>query len=152
MASKGAKGSGTIKNSRARFDYELGDSFVVGLQLTGGETKSLRFGNGDLRGAYVNVLGDELWLVNSRISGTKGIPITEDEVTRSRKLLAKRNEIIKLIAFRQAGNAIVPLELIIKGRYIKLKIAVGRGKKKYDKRETLKKRQELRDIGRELKK
>lgn len=151
MAKKKSTGSGNIFNSRARFDYELGDSFVVGLQLTGSETKALRFGNGDLRGAYVNVLGDELWLVNAKINGTKGISIVEDQVTRSRKLLAKRSEIEKLVSARQAGNTIVPIELITKGRYIKLKIAVGRGKKKYDKREILKKRQEQRDIGRELK-
>jgi len=151
MAKKLSETKGRIYNSRARFDYELGDSFVVGLQLTGAETKSLRFGNGDLRGAYVNVLGDELWLVNAKINGTKGIPIVEEQVTRSRKLLAKRSEIEKLVNARQAGNTIVPLELITRGRYIKLKIAVGRGKKKYDKRETLKKRQEERDIGREIK-
>lgn len=148
MAKKKAPSSGTIYNSRARFDYELGDSFVTGLQLTGGETKALRFGNGDLRGAYVNVLGNELWLVNAKINGTKGIPIAEDQVTRSRKLLAKRSEIEKLVNARQAGNTIVPLELIIKGRYIKLKIAVGRGKKKIDKREIIKKRDQERDARR----
>lgn len=151
MAKKAVSTKGSIYNSRARFDYELGDIFVVGLQLTGGETKSLRFGNGDLRGSYVNLIGNELWLINAKINGTKGIPIVEDQVTRSRKLLAKKSEIEKLVSARQAGNTIVPLELITRGRYIKLKIAVGRGKKQYDKRETLKKRQEQRDIGRELK-
>jgi SsrA-binding protein len=139
---------GNVVNRRARFDYELGDSLVVGLQLTGAETKALRMGHGQLRGAYVNVLGDELWLVGAQISGSSGIPLTEDQQTRSRKLLAKRKEIDNLVAARQAGSTIVPLELMTRGRYIKLKIAVGRGKKRYDKRETLKRRQQERDIAR----
>jgi SsrA-binding protein len=139
---------GNIVNRRARFDYELGDSLVVGLQLSGAETKALRMGHGQLRGAYVNVLGDELWLVGAQITSSSGIPLTEDQQTRSRKLLAKRREINNLVAARQAGNTIVPLELLTKNRYIKLKIAVGRGKKRYDKRETIKKRQQERDAKR----
>lgn len=148
---RGAKPA-TITNKRARFDYELGDSLVVGLQLTGGETKSLRQGHGQLRGAYVTVKNNELWLVNATITGSQGIPINEDGQTRSRKLLAKRREIDRLIAEKQGGKTIVPTELITRGRYIKLRIAVGKGKKHYDKRETLKKRQELRDIDREARK
>lgn len=147
MAKK-AETKGNIYNRRAKFDYELGESFVVGLELTGAETKALRMGHGDLRGAYVNVLNNELWLVNSQINGSRGIPIEDDQVTRSRKLLAKRSEIDKLQTARQAGNTIVPTELMIKGRYIKLRIAVGRGKKKIDKREVIKKRDQERDARR----
>lgn len=150
MKSKAAS-PGKITNRRARFDYELGDSLVVGLQLSGAETKALRHGFGQLRGAYVTVKDDELWLVNATITGSNGIPITEDEQTRSRKLLAKRKEIDKLISAKQQGNTIVPLELITRGRYIKLRISTGRGKKHYDKRETLKRRQQDRDISRDLK-
>lgn len=150
MAKK-AQPSGKITNRRARFDYELGDSLVVGLQLTGAETKALRHGFGQLRGAYVTVKDDELWLINAAITGSNGIPINEDEQTRSRKLLAKRKEIDKLIAAKDQGSAMVPLELMTRGRYIKLRIAIGRGKKHYDKRETLKRRQQDRDISRELK-
>src|SRR5882672_10499087 len=87
-----------ISNRRARFDYELGDSLVVGLQLTGAETKSLRLGHGQLQGAYVTVKDNELWLINAQIIGSSGVPIGEDAVSRSRKLLAKRKEIDKLIA------------------------------------------------------
>ncbi len=147
MAKK-AEVKGNIYNRRAKFDYELGDTFVVGLELTGAETKSLRMGHGDLRGAYVNVINNELWLVNAQINGSRGIPIQDEEVTRSRKLLAKRSEIDKLQAARQSGSTIVPTELIIKGRYIKLKIAIGRGKKKIDKREVIKKRDQERDARR----
>lgn len=140
---------GNITNRRARFDYELGDSLVVGIELTGAETKSLRLGHGQLRGAYVTVKDNELWLVNAQITGSSGVPLEPDQQTRSRKLLAKRKEIDTLINEKQNGKTIVPTELITKGRYIKLRIAVGRGKKRYDKRETLKRRQQERDINRQ---
>jgi SsrA-binding protein len=105
-------------------------------------------GHGQLRGAYVNVHNGELWLVGAQINSTSGISLSEDEQTRSRKLLAKRREIDNLIAARQAGSTIVPLELLTRGRYIKLRISVGRGKKRYDKRETLKRRQQEREASR----
>jgi len=140
-----------IVNRRARFDYELGDSLVVGLSLTGAETKALRLGHGQLRGAYVTVKDNELWLLNCQINGTSGIVISESNQTRSRKLLAKRREINQLVAAKQEGRTIVPLELLTQGRYIKLRIAVGKGKKRYDKRETLKRRQQERDISRTIK-
>ena len=73
---------------------------------------------------------------------------SQDNQTRSRKLLAKRGEIDKLVAEKKAGKTIIPLELITRGRYIKLKIALAKGKKKWDKRETLKKQQQQRDIER----
>jgi SsrA-binding protein len=150
MSAKKTGQPGNISNRRARFDYELGDFLVVGLQLTGAETKALRLGHGQLRGSYVTVKDNELWLVNAQISPTNGIPINVDQQSRSRKLLAKRREIDSLIAEKQNGKTIVPTELITKGRYIKLRIAVGRGKKAYDKRQTRKRRQEERDIARRV--
>lgn len=143
--------AGNISNRRARADYALEDSLVVGLQLTGAETKSLRLGHGQLRGAYVTVKGDELFLINATVNGTSGIPMPESEQTRARKILAKRREISALIAAKQQGRTIVPLEILTKGRYIKLRIAAGKGKKLYDKRQTLKARDEGRDINRALK-
>jgi SsrA-binding protein len=148
---KKSPSQGKIVNRRAKFDYELGDSLVVGLELTGAETKALRMGHGQLRGSYVTVKDNELWLLNAQINGSVGVPISEDDQTRSRKLLAKRKEIDELIATKQQGRTIIPLELLTKGRYIKLRIAAGRGKKNYDKRETLKRRQEERDISRQVK-
>jgi SsrA-binding protein len=129
-----------IVNRRARHDYELGDSLIVGLALTGAETKALRMGHGQLRGAYVTAKDGELWLINATVNGTRGIPIDETAQVRTRKLLAKKREIAKLIEAKQQGNTIVPLELLTGGRFIKLRISVGRGKKRYDERETLKKR------------
>jgi SsrA-binding protein len=137
-----------IVNRRAKFDYELGDSLVVGLQLTGAETKALRMGHGQLRGAYVTVKDGELWLINSQINSAKGVIISESDETRSRKLLAKRREIDHLVEAKKDGRTIVPMELLTHSRYIKLRIAIGRGKKRYDKRETIKRRQEERDIAR----
>ena len=151
MAKKKPNQPKTITNRRARHDYELGDSLVVGLELTGREAKNLRMGHGQLRGAYVTVKDGELLLINATVSGTSGIPISESEQTRARKLLAKRREIAALIEAKQQGRTIVPLEILAGGRYVKLRIAVGKGKKRYDKRETLKKREESRQINRALK-
>lgn len=144
MAKKKSAQPKKISNRRARFDYELGDSLVVGLELTGAETKSLRIGHGHLRGAYVTVKGDELFLINATIAGTSGIPIDESDQTRARKVLAKRREINALMAAKQQGRTIVPLEILTGGRYIKLRISMGKGKKRYDKRQTLKAREDKR--------
>lgn len=140
-----------IQNRRARHDYELGDSLVVGMELTGPETKSLRMGHGQLRGAYVTVKDEELYLLNGTIIGTSGVPLTEQQQTRTRKLLAKRREIDALVEAKTQGRTIVPLEILTQGRYIKLRIAIGKGKKQWDKRQTLKKRDETRNIQAALK-
>jgi SsrA-binding protein len=134
-----------IVNRRARHDYELGDSLVAGIELTGAETKALRMGHGQLRGAYVTVKDNELLLINATISGTSGIPIAESDQTRARKLLAKHREIEALIEAKQQGKTIVPLEILTHGRFIKVRISVGRGKKLYDKRQSLKKRDQERE-------
>lgn len=142
MAKKKPNQPKHIANRRARHDYELGDSLVVGLELTGAETKSLRMGHGHLRGAYVTVKDSELYLINATIAGSRGIQIDESEQTRARKLLAKRREIDALVAAKQQGRTIVPLEILTQGRYIKLRLAAGKGKKLYDKRQTLKRRED----------
>lgn len=140
----------SIQNRRARFDYSLEDGLVVGIELTGRETKSLRLGHGHLKGSYVTVKDNELWLLNATIHGTSGIPIGDTEQTRSRRLLARRKQIDELIALKQQGRTIVPLEILTQGRYIKLRIAAGKGKKTWDKRETIKKRDIDRDTARSL--
>lgn len=140
-----------IVNRRARFDYELGDSLVAGIQLSGRETKALRQGHGQLSGAFVTVKDSELWLVNALISSGKTFVIEQDEQTRSRKLLISKRELGALLAAKQQGKAIVPLEFLTNGRYIKLRISVGRGKKRYDKRQTIKQRDQSREAARNLK-
>jgi SsrA-binding protein len=137
-----------IANRRARFDYDLGDGLVVGIALTGAETKALRRGHGHIRGAYVTVKDGELWLLNATITGDSSAKIPEEEQTRSRKLLAKKREIDDLIAAKQQGQTIVPLEILTQGRYLKVRISAGRGKKHYDKRQVIKQRDEARNIAR----
>jgi SsrA-binding protein len=144
MAKKKQQAPKTISNRRARHDYDLGDGLIVGLELNGRETKSLRLGHGQLRGAYVTVKDNQLWLINAAIIGTTGIPISESEQTRARRLLARRKQIDELIAEKQQGKSIIPTEILTQGRYIKLRISVGRGKKNYDKRHTLKARDDKR--------
>jgi SsrA-binding protein len=151
MAKKKQASTKSIQNRRARHDYELGDSLVVGLELTGRETKALRMGQGSLRGAYVTVKSDELWLINALVGEVPGISLTPEEKTRTRRLLAKRREINALIAGKQQGKTIVPLEILTRGRYIKLRISIGRGKKLYDKRHALKAKDEKRAMSAALK-
>lgn len=139
---------GRILNRRAKFDYQLGDSFVVGIVLNGRETKSLRQGHAHLRGAYVTVKDGELWLINAMIASGRTFVIPEEEQTRERKLLAHRKEIDTMIAARQQGNTLVPTEFITSARHIKLRVAIGRGKKRYDKRQAIKERDTARDNAR----
>ncbi len=140
-----------ISNRRARHDYALGESLVTGLQLNGREVKALRMGHGQLRGSYITVKDNELWLINATINGTNGIPIDEHEQTQARKLLAKAREIKALVAAKQQGQSIVPLEILTGSRFIKLRLAVGKGKKKYDVRQTLKAKDDKRRTQAELK-
>src|SRR5437868_9741343 len=128
MAKKRQNQPKSITNRRARHDYELGDSLVAGLELTGAETKALRMGHGHLRGAYVTIKDGELYLINATIAGSSGINIPEDDQTRARKLLAKHREIEALMAAKQQGRTIVPLEILTRGRFIKLRVAVGKGR------------------------
>lgn len=151
MAKKSPSTPKKIVNRKARFDYAIDDTLVAGIVLDGRETKSLRMGHGHLRGAYVTVKDGELWLLNATITGFNGVKLEESEQTRSRKLLLKQREIKHLLEAKQQGQAIVPLELLTSGRYIKVRIAVGRGQKRYDKRETIKKRDQDRHNQRELK-
>ena len=148
MAKKKPQSTKTIANRRARHDYALGEELIVGIELSGAEVKALRMGHGHIRGAYVTVKDNEVWLLNATITGTNAAPMTEEQQTRTRKLLAKRKEIDQLIAAKQQGMTIVPLDILTGGRYIKVRIAAGRGKRQYDKRQLLKKRATERDFQR----
>lgn len=151
MAKKKPSMTKKITNKRARFDYSLDDSFVAGLVLTGAETKALRMGHGHLRGAYITVKDDELYLLNSTITGFNGVTLDESEQTRTRKLLMKRREINSLLEAKKQGKSIIPTEILTAGRYIKLRLSIGVGRKKYDKREVIKKRDQTRSAHAELK-
>lgn len=143
-----------ITNRRARFDYELADELTTGLVLTGPETRAARDGHVQLKGAFVTVRAGELWLNNASFSlklNERGKPGARSIDTEPRKLLASRKQISELQAKKQTGMSIVPLRLLTRGRYIKLVIALGKGKKRYDKRETLKRRDQDREARRALK-
>ena len=143
-----------ITNRRARFDYELGVELTVGLELTGAEVRSARDGHVQLKGSYVALRNDQLYLQNASFSlklNQKGAPGARTIDTEPKKLLAKRKEIDQLASQKQQGMSIVPIKLLTKGRFVKLVIALGKGKKNYDKRETLKRRDQDRDLHRVLK-
>lgn len=142
-----------IVNRRARFDYELGDELVVGISLNGREVRAARLGHVQLKGSYVNVKSGELWLNNasfSVINNEKGASNARTVDDTPRKLLAKKREIEQLEDAKKQGMTIVPTKLLTKGRFIKLVIALGKGKKNYDKRQAIKKRDQDRDTKRNL--
>jgi len=145
-----------VVNRRATFDYaiESNDELVVGIALTGPETRAARDGHIQLKGAFVTIRGGELWLNNASFSlkiNEKNKPGARSIDTSPRKLLAKRKQIDELASRKQSGMSIVPLRLLTKGRFIKIVIALGKGKKNYDKRETLKRRDQEREASRAIK-
>lgn len=143
-----------ITNRRARFDYELGDELVVGLSLSGPEVRAARDGHIQLKGSFVTIRANELWLNNASFSiklNKRGEPGARTIDTEPRKLLAHRKQIDQLANSRKDGMTIVPTKLLTTGRHIKLVIALGKGKKRYDKRETLKRRDQEREAKRAIK-
>ncbi len=143
-----------VLNRRASFDYALGEEVMAGLELTGPEVRAARENHVQLKGAFVSVRNDELWLNNASFSikiTTKGQSEARSVDTRARKLLVKRKQIDQLIAARQKGMTIVPTKLLTAGHFIKVIIALGKGKKNYDKRETLKRRDQEREAARAIK-
>lgn len=138
----------SITNRRAKFDYELGEDLVVGMVLTGLETRAARDGHVQLKGAFVTIRGNELWLNNASFSiklNERGQIGARSIDTSPKKLLASRKQIDNLCQQKQSGMSIVPLKMLTHGRYIKLVIAIGKGKKNYDKRQTLKRRDQERE-------
>lgn len=145
-----------IVNRRATFDYAINsnDELITGIALTGPETRAARDGHVQLKGAFVTVRENELWLNNASFSlksNEKNNANARTVDTSPRKLLAKRKQIDELYARKQSGMSIVPLKFLTSGRFIKLVIALGKGKKNYDKRETLKRRDQEREANRALK-
>ncbi len=118
-------------NRRARFDYELGDELSVGMVLSGPDVRKIRDHHVQLKGSFVTIRNDELWLNNLTLGA---------ETAENIKLLATRKQIESLKKEKVVGSTIVPVKLLGGARHIKLVIAIGRGKKKYDKRETIKRR------------
>ena len=140
-------------NRRARFNYEIGESFEAGIALTGSEVKSLRAGKATIAESYADAKNGEIWLINANIPEYRQAgPFNNHAPKRPRKLLLHEREINKLAgAVDREGMTIVPLKLYFNARgRAKLEIALAKGKKLHDKRETLKKRSWERERGRLL--
>ncbi|MFH1611930.1 MAG: SsrA-binding protein SmpB [bacterium] len=140
-------------NPRAKFDYEIIETYEAGIVLVGHEVKSVKTGKISIKSAYVIISKGEALLINANIPPyqPKNVP-AEYQSDRTRKLLLNKSEIKELIGkTQQKGLTLVPIRVYTKKGKIKIEIGLGKGKKKIDKRETIKKRETERDIARTLK-
>jgi SsrA-binding protein len=141
------------ENRKARFDYEFLEKYEAGIELLGGEVKSIRGGQMSLEGAFVIIRGGEAYLINANVPAYQIKNTGSDyDPLRNRKLLLTKKEIATLAGNEKNKNlTVVPISVYNKNRKIKLEIALVKGKKKFDKRETIKKRDTDREIRREYK-
>ena len=141
-----------VTNRKAYHNYHIGESIEAGIVLTGTEIKSIRAGRVSLGDAYVKPEGGELWLLNAHIARYEAGSYMSHEPTRPRKLLLHRKELDSLAGkIQEKGLTLVPLKLYIKDSIAKLEIAPAKGKKLYDKRETIARRETDREIRRAIK-
>ena len=142
-----------VTNRKAYHDYYIQDSQEAGIALTGSEIKSIRAGRVNLGDAYIRPEGGELWLLNAHIARYEASSYLSHEPTRHRKLLLHRKQIDNLTGkVMEKGLTLVPLRLYIKGSIAKVEIAVAKGKKLYDKRDSITRRDAERDISRAMSK
>jgi len=138
-----------ISNRKARHDYFILESLEAGIVLTGTEVKSLRKGNANLQDSFAELRNGEVWLEGMHISPYEHGSIYNHEPRRKRKLLLQKKQIRKLIGgLKEKGLTLIPLSVYFKGAYAKIELALARGKKSYDKREAIAKREAERDIAR----
>jgi len=144
---------GTLANNpKVSFDYEILERFTAGLELLGLEVKSIREGKMNLRGSFIAIRGAEAYLIGAEIPAyqPKNTP-NEYDPLRVRRLLLSKGELVELKSAEQTkGLTIVPISVYNKGRFLKLDIAIARGKRKFDKRQAIKKRDVERDLKRTL--
>ncbi|MFC2062453.1 SsrA-binding protein SmpB [Chloroflexota bacterium] len=139
-------------NRKARHNYHVMDGIEAGIALTGTEIKSIRAGRVSLQDAFVRSDKGELWLLNTHIARYEAGSYLSHEPTRPRKLLLHRKEIANLTGkMKEKGFTLVPLRLYIKGNLAKVEIALARGKKLYDKREVITRREVERELSRATK-
>ena len=143
-----------IKNKRATFEFEILDTYVAGVILHGSEIKSIREGRANMSDAYCVFREGELWIKNLNINEYKQATMWQHEPLRIRKLLLNKKELEKLLAkVKERGFTIIPLKLFVTDRgFAKIEIALSRGKKVHDKRESIKQKDEKRDLERSLRK
>jgi SsrA-binding protein len=139
------------RNRKARHDYFLLDTYEAGISLQGSEIKSIRAGQVSIKEAYVRVNGDEAWLVDAHIAPYSLANRFNHEPKRPRKLLLHKKEIHRLYEdVRRKGVTIIPTQIYLKDGRAKVEIATARGKKKYDKRQAIAKRDAQREVNRQL--
>lgn len=139
------------QNRRARHEYFIEDTFECGIELRGSEVKSLRTQNVSFADCYARVYDDECWLIGLQLNTYDKSHVQVPDPVRQRKLLLNRREIDKLRAkTERTGMTLVPLEIFFKGPWAKVLLGLGRGKKEYDKRESLKKSEAKRNIDRTM--
>lgn len=145
-------GKQLVQNKRAGFDYFIEETYEAGIVLTGTEIKSLRNGRANMSDSFATIRNGEAFLHNMHISPfEQGNRHNPSDPTRTRKLLLKKDEIRKLIgATKQEGYTLVPLKVYLRNGFAKVLIGLGKGKKKYDKREVMAKRDAQRQIQRAL--
>ncbi len=138
-----------VTNRKARRDYHILDTVEAGVVLKGSEVKSLRAGGGSLAGSYASVSGGEAWLHGLHINPYDPGSAFSPDPRRTRKLLLHRREINKLAsAVAVKGQTLVPLRVYLKGGLVKVELATGKGKRSYDKRQTIRKRETDRELAR----
>lgn len=136
-------------NKRALFDYDIAEKFTAGVALTGHEAKSAKLGRMNIAGCHAAVRGNEVYLMGANIQSFQpGNAPAGYDPTRTRKLLMKREEIKYLTGKLQSGLTLVPLKAFVSHNFVKLELGLGRGRKKGDKREVVKKREMERDVRR----
>lgn len=139
------------KNRRARYEYHIEDTYEAGLVLTGTEVKSLREGRASLTDGFGLIFQGEAWLENVHIPEYLQGTWTNHSARRKRKMLLHKDEILKIShKLKESGRTLVPLELYFDGSRAKVEIAVARGKKDWDKRETLRRKQDEREAQRAM--
>ena len=140
------------KNRKARFNFEIGDTFEAGIVLQGSEVKSLRAGKANLGDSYGKFIKGELFLVDAHIASYEQANRQNHEPLRDRKLLMHKREIRKLLGkVAERGFSLIPLKLYFKDGKVKVELALAKGKKAYDKREALKRKDQRRELERLVK-
>lgn len=141
-----------LVNKKAKYDYQIQKSIQAGVVLSGAEVKSLRNKSGSLKGSYVKIVGDEVFLLGAQITPYKFADNSEYNPKRTRKLLLHKKQIVELIGYTEKkGWTLVPLSFELVKNRIKLNIGLGRGKKEFEKRAALKKKAIQKDIDRHIK-
>lgn len=140
------------ENKKAKFDYEISETLEAGVVLEGREVKSMRLGRVSLREAFARIYEGQAYLHNMNVAGYKYADLNEYEPTRRRKLLLNKKEIEGLEAkLKNTGTVLVPMEVYWSGRVIKVLLGLGKGRKRYQKKELLKRRDVEREVRREFK-